>query len=70
MSTKTINNPWMQNVQALEDPPIARKLFGEVRFAWVWLILRLYIGWEWLNAGWGKLQNPTWTGSKAGTAII
>jgi thiosulfate dehydrogenase [quinone] large subunit len=56
-------------VKELTDPPIARTLFGEVRWAWIWLILRLYLGWEWLSAGWGKLNNPAWTGSKAGAAI-
>ena len=53
----------------LEDPPIAVALFSEVRWAWIWLILRLYLGWEWLQAGWGKLNNPAWAGNKAGTAL-
>ena len=53
----------------LEDPPVARKLFGDVRWAWIWLILRVYLGWQWLSAGWGKVNNPAWTGDQAGTAI-
>jgi thiosulfate dehydrogenase [quinone] large subunit len=56
-------------VGTLEDPPVARALFGDVRWAWIWLILRLYIGWEWLTAGWGKVTNPAWAGSQAGTAL-
>ena len=56
-------------VQTIEDPPITRALFGEVRWAWIWLILRLYVGWNWLQAGWGKLHNPAWTGAAAGTAL-
>ena len=58
-----------QTIQSLQDPPIAQSLFGNVRWAWLWLILRVYVGWEWLNAGWGKLHNVAWTGSKAGTAL-
>jgi thiosulfate dehydrogenase [quinone] large subunit len=58
-----------QVVRRLEDPPIARALFSEVRWAWIWIIPRLYLGWEWLQAGWGKLGNPAWTGSNAGAAI-
>jgi thiosulfate dehydrogenase [quinone] large subunit len=58
-----------QFVKTLEDPPVARILFGDVRWAWLWLILRLYVGWEWLQAGWGKILSPAWTGSQAGTAI-
>lgn len=56
-------------IQRLEDPPVAQALFGEVRWAWIWLILRLYVGYEWLHAGWVKLGNPVWTGEKAGAAV-
>ena len=56
-------------VKSLDDSPVAKSLFGDVRWAWLWLFLRLYLGWEWLLAGWGKLHNPAWTGSKAGSAI-
>ena len=52
-----------------EDPPIAKALFGDVRWAWLWLILRVYAGWEWLNAGWGKVTNSAWVGSEAGKSI-
>ncbi len=48
---------------------MARSLFGDVRWAWIWLILRLYVGWQWLTAGWEKLHSPTWVGVKAGTAL-
>jgi thiosulfate dehydrogenase [quinone] large subunit len=58
-----------QSVTSIEDAPIARLLFGDVRWGWLWLILRLYVGWEWLSAGWGKVTSPVWTGSKAGVAL-
>jgi thiosulfate dehydrogenase [quinone] large subunit len=38
-------------------------------WAWIWLVLRLYLGYEWLQAGWGKLGSSAWTGSNAGAAI-
>ena len=56
-------------VKTIEDPPVARALFGDVRWAWIWLILRLYVGYEWLQAGWEKLHSATWAGSKAGVAL-
>lgn len=56
-------------VKSIQDSPFAQSLFGDVRWAWIWLILRVYVGWEWLQAGWGKLHNAAWAGSKAGTAI-
>ncbi len=57
------------DVSVLRDPPIAQALFSDVRWAWIWLVLRLYLGWEWLHAGWAKLGAAPWTGSKAGAAI-
>jgi thiosulfate dehydrogenase (quinone) large subunit len=53
----------------LEDPPVARFLWSDVRLSWLWLILRLYVGYEWLTAGWAKIQSPVWFGSQAGTAL-
>lgn len=58
-----------QQVTTLEEPPLAKLLFADVRLAWIWLILRLYVGWEWLSAGWEKLNSDVWVGSKAGTAL-
>jgi thiosulfate dehydrogenase (quinone) large subunit len=57
------------NLVRLNDPPAAQALFGDVRFSWLWLIIRLYVGYEWLVAGWAKIQSPVWFGDKAGTAL-
>jgi thiosulfate dehydrogenase (quinone) large subunit len=45
-----------------DEPPIAKRLFGSTTFAWLWLVLRLYLGWEWFVSGWGKTfgGNLTW----------
>jgi thiosulfate dehydrogenase [quinone] large subunit len=43
------------NVTQIEEPPIARFLFADTRMAWLWLIVRLYVGYEWLTAGWEKM---------------
>ncbi len=58
-----------QDVIAFDDPPVAKALFGNTRWAWIWLILRLYAGYEWLSAGVGKVQSPVWVGGQAGVAI-
>ncbi len=39
----------------IPEPGLARFLFGDTRFAWFWLIVRLYVGYQWLAAGWEKL---------------
>jgi len=32
-------------------------------------LLRIYIGWEWVVAGWEKISSPLWFGSTAGGAL-
>ena len=38
----------------VEDPPLARFLFSDTRFAAVWTVIRVLIGYSWLTAGWAK----------------
>ena len=42
------------------DPPIAQFLFGNTKLALVWLVIRLYVGYSWLDAGWHKFTDPRW----------
>ena len=42
------------------DPGFIRFLFGNKQMAWVWLVVRVYLGWQWLSAGWEKLHSPGW----------
>ena len=58
-----------QKKYIVTDPPFAVALFGDVRWAWIWLIVRLYVGYQWLVAGYDKVINPAWVGVKAGTAL-
>lgn len=44
----------------MTDPPITRFIFSDTRFAWVWLIVRLYMSYTWITSGWGKFSNPAW----------
>lgn len=53
----------------IPEPKLSKLLFADTRFAWIWLVLRLYVGWEWLTAGWEKVQNPAWFGGQAGSAL-
>lgn len=39
----------------LDEPAVARWLFGSSRAAVIWLVARLWLGWEWFQAGWGKV---------------
>lgn len=35
----------------------------------LWFFMRLYLGYEFLMAGWGKMASPAWFGSGAGAAL-
>lgn len=58
-----------RRIMRLDEPPVTRALLASVRWSWIWLILRLYLGWEWFQSGWGKLGGAAWTGDNAGAAI-
>ena len=45
----------------IPGPPLAYFLFKDTRAAWLWLPLRLYLGWSWLEHGLQKVTNPAWT---------
>lgn len=57
------------HVTEIPEPKVSRFLFADMRLSWLWLILRLYVGWQWLEAGWEKINNPAWTGNSAGSAL-
>lgn len=59
----------MQQYIIFQDPPVARFLFGSTKTAVFWLVVRLYVGWAWLEAGWEKIHDATWVGAQAGAAI-
>ena len=59
----------MKQQVEIPEPKVSRFLFADTRFAWFWLIVRLYVGYQWLEAGWAKLNNPAWAGASAGSAI-
>ena len=47
---------------------VAGWLYGTTAAAWIWLVVRLYLGYEWINAGWPKLfgsEHAAWRGSGA-----
>ncbi len=67
MATARIN----PSVTQVAEPTLARFLFADTRLSVLWLVLRIFVGWQWLEAGWGKLTNPAgvWVGDKAGVAL-
>ena len=68
MSTAKYIEP--KEVTHIPEPAFAKFLFADTRMAWLWLIVRLYVGYEWLTAGLEKLTGYSFTitefGQKAG----
>lgn len=44
----------------IEDPPLAKFLFSSTSMAWIWLLARLYVGYQWIEASLHKLDDPAW----------
>jgi thiosulfate dehydrogenase [quinone] large subunit len=57
MVAKLINS---QGEVTMPDPPLAHILFSTTKFAWLFLLLRLFLGYEWIEAGLHKIQDPKW----------
>lgn len=58
MTTYTIKQSWFPHF-----------FFTDTASAPLWFIIRIYLGYEWLMAGWGKVMNPKWFGGDAGAAL-
>ena len=42
------------------EPRLAHALFNDTRAAGLWFVVRLYVGAQWLEAGYHKLTDPAW----------
>ncbi len=53
----------------IEQSAFAHFFLTDKKSAPLWLLVRLYLGYEFLIAGWEKLASPAWFGSGAGAAL-
>ncbi|RUL55590.1 DoxX family protein [Lysinibacillus antri] len=53
----------------IKENPVSQFLFSDTRSAIFWLLVRLYVGYAWLKAGWGKIHNDAWIGENGGAAV-
>jgi len=44
----------------IPDPPFAHLLFSTTRLAWLWAIVRIYLGYQWVDASWHKITGTGW----------
>ena len=46
-----------------EDPKFVRILFSTTRFAWLWAIIRVWVGYIWIKSSLTKIGVDAWTGN-------
>lgn len=51
----------------IEEPGFIKTLFNDVRFSVLWLVVRVWLGWQWVEAGLHKIEDPAWV--DGGTAL-
>jgi len=44
----------------IQDPPFVHKLLSDTRAGLLWLPLRIWLGYQWIHAALGKIENPAW----------
>jgi len=55
--------------RVLPNPSLLRDILADVRFAPIWLVLRVVMGWLWLEAGWSRLQGASGSGDPLALAL-
>ena len=46
--------------QTLETPSFINLIFNDKRFSILWLAVRVWLGWQWIEASLHKLSSPAW----------
>ncbi len=66
--------PTLQNVSPTEqfpEPALSRFFTGSTGSSVLWFVVRMYVGAEWLLAGWEKVLSPAWgTSGKALSGFV
>jgi thiosulfate dehydrogenase [quinone] large subunit len=65
MSDVKVSNPILHKERIVKDPPIAKTLFNNVYLSLLWLPIRIWVGYQWLEAGLHKVGDPAWVGGGA-----
>ncbi len=53
----------------IPEPRVSRFLFADSRLGWIWFVARVYVGYQWLTAGWEKATGGGWLGAQAGAPL-
>ncbi len=47
--------------RVITEPQFVKTLFGDARFSVLWLVVRVWLGWQWIDAASHKIGIPAWT---------
>jgi thiosulfate dehydrogenase [quinone] large subunit len=61
MSEVSFSNRLTGKSRVVSDPPFAKTLFANPKLGLLWLPLRLWLGYKWIDASLHKINNPAWT---------
>jgi thiosulfate dehydrogenase [quinone] large subunit len=50
-----------QRGRVIQDPQVVRTLFNDSRLAPLWLVVRVWLGFQWIEAGLHKVESTAWT---------
>lgn len=56
-------------ITQIPEPSLSKFLFSDTRVSLLWFLLRIYVGYEWVIAGWEKVTSPLWSGTNSGMAL-
>jgi thiosulfate dehydrogenase [quinone] large subunit len=60
----------MRETVHIEEPPFAKWLFAGTQAAWLWLLIRLWLGYQWITSGFGKVFGEESVGwIRSGTVV-
>ena len=46
--------------EVIQDLPLVQELLTDPRAGWLWLLPRLWLGWQWIQAAEHKIGDPKW----------
>jgi thiosulfate dehydrogenase (quinone) large subunit len=46
--------------ETIREWPVIKWLTNDARAAWIWLPLRIWLGWQWIDAATHKISEPGW----------
>jgi thiosulfate dehydrogenase (quinone) large subunit len=56
----SLSNTLRRGSSRVSDPQFMATLFSDRRFSVIWLVVRLYLGYQWIEASLHKITSPDW----------